>query len=78
MREGFVALITCADCGKAFSDAATACPGCGRPNAVAEKKAPASNGCLIVILILVALLGSLFVVLSMTLDSEKIMEKAKP
>lgn len=28
-----MALITCPDCGKGFSDLAPACPGCGRPNA---------------------------------------------
>lgn len=39
-----MALIKCADCGKEFSDAAAACPNCGRPN-VAAKPAQAP-GCL--------------------------------
>lgn len=73
-----MALIKCADCGKDFSDAATACPGCGRPNKAAEKKAPASNGCLIVILAMLAVFGGLFVALSVMSDSEKIIEKAHP
>lgn len=71
-----MALIKCADCGKDFSDAATACPGCGRPNKTAEKRAPASNGCLIVILILLALFGGLMATFSMMADAEKIMNKA--
>ena len=48
-----MALIKCEDCGRDFSDAATACPGCGRPNKPPEpaKKSSGANGCAIIMLI---------------------------
>lgn len=39
-----MALIRCPDCGKEFSDAAAACPNCGRPNAT-PTPAPRKTGC---------------------------------
>ena len=38
-----MALIECSDCHSQFSDAAAACPKCGRPNAPG-KKSPNLNG----------------------------------
>lgn len=50
-----MALLDCLDCGKQFSDQATACPNCGRPNELiaatpqpeAKPKSQKNNGCLI-------------------------------
>lgn len=56
-----MALIKCADCSKEFSDAAAACPNCGRPNAAPAPVPKATSrttwGCLVLIIILV--IGSL-------------------
>lgn len=60
-----MALVTCPDCSKQVSDAAPACPGCGRPMAAATVQTtkgskfldPMENarGCLRIVLVLVAL-----------------------
>lgn len=58
-----MALITCPDCGKEFSDAAPACPHCGRPRTVPLLKRQYSlSGCLGVGclgLIVISVIGSL-------------------
>ena len=54
-----MALIKCEDCGKDFSDAAAACPNCGRPNKppAPTKRTGGGNGCLIVIGIFAMMIG---------------------
>jgi hypothetical protein len=53
-----MALITCSDCGKQFSDAAAACPNCGRPHKPASLPTPekkktgcATWGCLTLLVV---------------------------
>jgi hypothetical protein len=68
-----MALLDCLDCGKQFSDQATACPNCGRPNELiaatpqpeAKQETQKNNGCLIgcasflTIVAVLSLIGSL-------------------
>lgn len=64
-----MALITCPDCGKGFSDQAAACPNCGRPNtsparapAPAKEEAKKKLGCVssgAVVLVVVLIIGAI-------------------
>lgn len=74
-----MALIKCADCGKDFSDAAKACPGCGRPNKLPDpiKKTGGGNGCLFLLLGFVVLVGGALVLMMVLSEAEKIAQKTQ-